>query len=118
MKKLPKKPDLVPLTTGDKKPRGWYLYQTQAVCIANSRGVAKGVTEPKKPTTTQVTGYVVTDPHFVDYNPPPEEMKVTDYLKFGNNPFELKGPEFIESSSVEEPAYNVCDPDVLNRRKV
>lgn len=117
VKRLGNKSDLVPLTSGDKKPRGWYIYTKQAVCIANSRGVAKGITEPreKKPTGVRVTGYVITDPHFVDYDPPKEPYTIEPRVR--RNPFEFKGPEFIESSYVEEPAY-ACDPDVRNRRNL
>jgi len=99
-----------------KKPRGWYLYLREAVCIANSRGVSKGVGAPPKKKSRQVTGYIVTDPVYVDYNPPKEEPSITDYMKFNHNPFEeLDTPKFTESSSVEEPA-DACKSKVLHRR--
>jgi hypothetical protein len=115
---LPEEPPLVPLSSGDKKPRGWYIYTKQAVCIANSRGVAKGITASKKkkarPTGAPVRAVVITDPHYVDYNPPPEPPVELGPV-FRRNPFELHGPTFIDSSSVEEPAH-ACDPKVLRRR--
>ncbi len=114
---LPEKQQLLPLSTGDKKPRGWKIYTRQAVCIANSRGIAKGLTKSKdkKPTGTQVRAVVITDPHYVDYNPPPEPPVELGLVFRCSNPCELESPRFIESSSVEDPAY-VGNPKVLRRR--
>ncbi len=117
-KPLRKKPAMVPLTTGNKKTRGWLLYQCQATTIMNSRGISKGITmEPKKPQSTQVRAFVITDPHYVDYNPPPEPVVCHPQPRLDYNPFEYRDPVFLESSSVEEPAH-VCDSVFHNRRKV
>lgn len=112
---LPEKAPMVPLTSGDKKPRGWYIYMKQAVCIANSRGVAKGITASPKKKSRKVTAVVITDPHYVDYNPPPEPPVTFGPVLPVTNPFEYKDPVFIDSSSVEEPAH-ACDPKILRRR--
>jgi len=74
--------------------------------------VAKGIKDPPTSKSTQVTGYVITDPQYVDYDPPPEPFKL-DPVTFRRNPFEEpKMPEFIDSSSVEDPAY-VGNPKIL-----